>query len=52
MNQNLQQIKQAKSGDTDAFANLYRIYYTDLYRFALYTLKNPADAEDAVSETI
>ena len=52
MNQNLQQIKQAKSGDTDAFANLYRIYYTDLYRFALYTLKNPADAEDAVSETV
>ena len=52
MNQNRQQIKQAKSGDTDAFANLYRIYYTDLYRFALYTLKNPADAEDAVSETV
>lgn len=52
MNQNLQQIKKAKAGDTDAFAELYREIYLDLYRFALYTLKNPADAEDAVSETV
>ena len=51
MNQDLQQIKKAKSGDTGAFAELYRTIYADLYRFALYTLKNPADAEDAVSET-
>lgn len=52
MKQNLQQIKKAKSGDTDAFAELYGSIYLDLYRFALYTLKNPADAEDAVSETV
>ncbi|MCI9417981.1 MAG: RNA polymerase sigma factor [Eubacterium sp.] len=52
MKENLQQIKKAKSGDTEAFAELYRIYYADLYRFALYTLKNPSDAEDAVSETV
>ena len=52
MNQNLQQIKKAKSGDTEAFAELYKEIYLDLYRFALYTLKNPADAEDAVSETV
>ena len=52
MNQDLQQIKKAKSGDTGAFAELYRTIYADLYRFALYTLKNPADAEDAVSETV
>lgn len=52
MNQTLQQIKKAKCGDTEAFAQLYRMYYADLYRFALYTLKNPADAEDAVSETV
>lgn len=51
-NQYLQQIKKAKSGDTEAFAELYRSIYADLYRFALYTLKNPADAEDAVSETV
>lgn len=52
MNQNLQQIKMAKSGDADAFAELYREIYLDLYRFALYTLRSPADAEDAVSETV
>lgn len=52
MKQNLQQIKKAKSGDTEAFAALYRDIHMDLYRFALYTLKHPDDAEDAVSETI
>lgn len=52
MKQNLQQIKKAKSGDRDAFAELYSSIYLDLYRFALYTLKNPADAEDVVSETV
>lgn len=52
MKQNLQQIKKAKSGDAAAFAELYRDIYADLYRFALYTLKNPTDAEDAVSETV
>lgn len=52
MKENLQQIKKAKSGDAEAFSELYRDIYLDLYRFALYTLKNPADAEDAVSETV
>lgn len=52
MKENLQQIKKAKSGDTEAFAELYREIHMDLYRFALYTLKNPDDAEDAVSETV
>ncbi|MCI8488885.1 MAG: RNA polymerase sigma factor [Lachnospiraceae bacterium] len=52
MKQNLQQIKKAKLGDAAAFAELYRDIYADLYRFALYTLKNPTDAEDAVSETV
>lgn len=52
MNINLQQIKKAKSGDAEAFSKLYNDIYLDLYRFALYTLKNPADAEDAVSETV
>ena len=52
MKQNLQQIKRAVSGDIQAFADLYRDIYADLYRFALYTLKNPTDAEDAVSETV
>ena len=38
-------LKLAKQGDADAFGRLYQTIYQDLYRFALYTLKNPADAE-------
>ena len=33
-----------------AFSEMSAQVYTDLYKFALYTLKNPQDAEDAVSE--
>lgn len=52
MKTDIQLIKQAKTGDVHAFARLYEIIYQDLYHFALYTLKNPADAEDIVSETV
>lgn len=45
-------VKQAKKGDTKAFAELYEQVYIDLYRFALYTMRHPEDAEDAVSETV
>ena len=48
----LQQVKQAKKGDPEAFAVLYESVYQDMYRFALYTLKNPEDAKDAVSDTV
>lgn len=41
-------IKKAKNGDTAAFGELYGEYMKELYRFALYTLKNEADAQDAV----
>lgn len=34
------------------FEEYYRQVYQDLYRFALYTLGNPQDAEDAVSEAV
>lgn len=34
------------------FIQQYELVYKDLYRFALYTLKNPHDAEDIVSETV
>lgn len=34
------------------FEQYYRQVYKDLYRFALYTLGNPQDAEDAVSEAV
>ena len=45
-------IKKAKKGDVEAFGELYTTVYKKLYRFALYTLKNPQDAEDVVSETV
>lgn len=52
MEYSIMDVKKAKRGDVSAFARLYQQIYKDLYRFALYTLKNKADAEDAVSETI
>lgn len=45
-------IKKAMRGDTEAFAALYEKLYKDMYRFALYTLRNAQDAEDMVSETV
>ena len=45
-------VKRAKEGEIAAFAALYEEIYKDLYRFALYTLRNRQDAEDAVSETV
>lgn len=41
-------IKHAKKGNAYAFGELYSVYAQDLYRFALYTLKDTYDAEDAV----
>lgn len=38
--------------DKSAFEEHYRQVYRDLYRFAWYTLKNEADAEDAVSDAV
>ena len=52
MEVNIIEVKKAKRGDATAFAGLYQQIYADLYRFALYTLKNKTDAEDAVSETV
>lgn len=45
-------VRQAKSGDAKAFAGLYEMVYEDMYRFALYTLKNQEDAKDVVSDTV
>ena len=45
-------VGQAKQGDAHAFALLYEKYYKDLYRFALYYLKNESQAEDAVSGAV
>lgn len=38
--------------DSIAFKELYKAVYQDLYRFALCMLKQPHDAEDAVSEAV
>lgn len=43
-------VDKAKNGDTAAFSELYEQVADDLYRVALYTLGNTADAEDVVSE--
>lgn len=48
----LQRVKEAKQGDTEAFASLYAEIYENMYRFALYTLRHTADAEDVVSEAV
>ena len=52
MEQELQLVRRAQSGDTGAFAQLYEGVYQDLYRFALYVLKHPQDAQDVVSDTV
>ena len=43
---------QAKAGSKEAFCKLYGLYKDRLYRYALYRLGNPEDAEDAVSECV
>lgn len=45
-------IHRAKRGDVEAFSELYAGIYIDLYKFALYTMKHPQEAEDAVSEAV
>ena len=43
---------QAVKGSMEAFCELYGMYKDRLYRYALYRLGNPEDAEDAVSECV
>lgn len=52
METKLQLVRRAKEGDAEAFAALYQNMYQNLYRFALYMLGNPADAEDAVGDAV
>ena len=44
-------VSSAALGDKEAFARLYYSCYKDFYNFALYTLGNPEDAADVVSDT-
>lgn len=50
MNEKL--VQEAIAGSREAFCRLYGEYKDRLYRYALYRLGNPADAEDAVSDCI
>ena len=43
-------VEAAKRGDKDSFSQVYDEIASDLYKVALYTLGNPHDAEDVVSE--
>lgn len=43
-------VEDARRGDGEAFGRIYAEYAAELYRFALWYLKNPEDAEDAVQE--
>lgn len=45
-------VQKAKQGDAHAFSSLYELYKDDMYRFALYMMKKPTDAEDAVQEAL
>ena len=38
--------------NAEDFATKYQEIYQDMFRFALYTLKNRQEAEDVVSETV
>ncbi|MCQ2507169.1 MAG: sigma-70 family RNA polymerase sigma factor [Dorea sp.] len=38
--------------DAAAFARMYEVVYIDLYKFALCMMKQPQEAEDAVSEAV
>lgn len=44
-------VKKAKAGEEGSFTQLYDMIAPFLYKLAVYTLGNPQDAEDAVSET-
>lgn len=45
-------INEAITGSKEAFCSLYGEYKDRLYRYALYRLGDPSDAEDAVSECV
>lgn len=45
-------VRLARNGDPEAFVRLYTLVYKNLYRIALYNLRSPHDACDAVSDTV
>lgn len=47
-----EEVRLARKGDTAAFSRLYALIYKDLYKIALYSLRNTHDACDVVSDTV
>ena len=45
-------VKKSIKGNKEAFCQLYGLYKDRLYRYALYKLGSPEEAEDAVSECV
>lgn len=43
-------VRQAQTGEAEAFGELYEIYAKDMYRFAWYYTGSEAEAQDCVSE--
>lgn len=43
-------IRQAQEGNVDAFGELYAMHYRDMYTYALFVLRQDANAQDAVQE--
>lgn len=50
MNEEL--VRKSTGGSKEAFCELYGLYKDRLYRYALYRLGDPDDAEDAVSDCV
>jgi len=45
-------IERSKNKDSSAFSELYSLYANEMYRFSLYMMGNPTDAEDAMQEAV
>lgn len=45
-------VELAQKGDTAAFSRLYSLIYKEMYHTALYNLRSPHDAADAVSDAV
>jgi RNA polymerase sigma-70 factor (ECF subfamily) len=52
MSENTLLALRARAGDMEAFGQLYQLVYRDLYRYALYALRNAEEAEDAVADCV
>ncbi|MEG2851909.1 MAG: RNA polymerase sigma factor, partial [Hydrogenoanaerobacterium sp.] len=51
MTVDLQAVSMAKAGSVESFSLIYEQVKDELYKYALYTLGNSHDAEDAVADT-